>query len=190
MTSGQLTPCEPMVYISPTVTHENMFEQAFVREEERIRQTLGPDAMIYSTWRSEELKGEPISNEFGRHKVELERSQDSEDAAPRWEKILKEKFPERLATLYQRHEDRLHFLQGLSAHKLLREHAQHMQIDDESHQPVHLTQDITGDDSGTSGKSNTKSHKRLDALRSVMDRLKSGASGATHDTPPTNSEQS
>jgi hypothetical protein len=183
VTSGQLTPYEPMVYTSPLVTHENVFEKAFEDEEERLRAIEGAKAMIYNTWRSEEFKGEPISNEFGRMKVELERL--NSDDGPRWEKILKEKFPERLAELYQRKEDRVHFLQGLFAHKLMRESGQHISTGEvEGPLPVILTQDITGQKVESL---NPKGRKRLDALRSVMGSLKSGAA---HDGPPTSSEHS
>jgi len=188
-TSGQLTPYEPMVYSSPMVTHENVFEEAFKHEEERIRQSQGDDAMLYSTWRSEEFNGEPISNEFGRTKVELARV-DSEDT-PRWEKILKERFPERFAEIYQKKEDRKHFLQGLFAHKLLREQGQvHPMVesaDNKGEKPVALTQDITAPKSGPNQPVSTKGHKRLDALRSVMDKLKSGA---PQDLPSSTSESS
>ena len=105
VTSGQLTPAEPMVYVSPAITHENLFEHAFQRAQDKIRLTEGEHAMVYNTWRSEEMRGEPISNKYGREKVELERI-DGDDTRPRWERVLKEKFPEKLEELYQRRSER------------------------------------------------------------------------------------
>jgi hypothetical protein len=99
ITSGQLTPKEPMVYNSPTITHDNVFEAAFQRAEDKIRLMRGDDAMIYNTWRSEEIKGQPVTNRHGREKVELERI-DEADERPRWERVMMEKFPEKLAELY------------------------------------------------------------------------------------------
>ena len=96
-TSGQLTPSEPVVYASPVITHENVFEHAFQRAEDKIRLQHGEHTFVYDTWRSEEMKGQPITNQNGREKVELERI---EDDALRWEKILKEKFPEKLREIH------------------------------------------------------------------------------------------
>ena len=102
VTSGQLTPTEPMVYVSPLVTHENVFEHAFQRAEDKIRLTEGEHTLVYNTWRSEEMRGEPISNKYGRKKVELERIDGDYDTRPRWERVLKEKFPDKLEELYRR----------------------------------------------------------------------------------------
>jgi hypothetical protein len=99
VTSGQLTPSEPMVYASPAITHENVFETAFLRAEDKIRLTEGEDVFVYNTWRSEEMRGQPVTNQFGRKKVELERIDDEQ---LRWEKVLKEKFPDKLAEIYQK----------------------------------------------------------------------------------------
>lgn len=106
VTSGQLTPVEPMVYESPAITHENVFEHAFQRAEDKIRLTAGEHTTVYNTWRSEEMRGEPISNKYGREKVELERIDGDGDNRPRWERVLKEKLPEKLAELHQRGGDR------------------------------------------------------------------------------------
>lgn len=102
LTSGQLTPAEPMVYASPTITHENVFEHAFQRAEDKIRLTQGEDATLYNTWRSEEMRGQPVSNERGRAKVELTGIDGSDDDRPRWERALKEKLPEKFAEVYER----------------------------------------------------------------------------------------
>jgi len=176
LTSGQLTPFEPMVYTSPMATHENVFEHAFQAEQERIR-AQGEGAVVYNTWRSEELTGVPISNEYGRAKVELEKV-DAEEA-PRWERILREKFPERLAEIYQRKEDKSHFLKGMFAHKLMREQASENPgettmgglRDDRSSLPIALTKEepVRGQ------KLSAKAHKRLDALRSAVATLKAGS---------------
>jgi hypothetical protein len=103
-TSGQLTPSEAMVYASPSIIHENIFENAFQRAEDKIRLSEGEHTMLYNTWRSEEMRGQPVTNEFGRAKVELERLDN--DGQLRWERVLKEKLPERLADLHLRKEDR------------------------------------------------------------------------------------
>jgi hypothetical protein len=92
-----------MVYASPAITHENVFENAFLRAEDKIRLTDGEDVFVYNTWRSEEMRGQPVTNKFGREKVELERIDDEQT---RWEKVLKEKFPDKLAEIYQRSGDR------------------------------------------------------------------------------------
>jgi hypothetical protein len=108
MTSGQLTPAEPMVYASPAMTHENLFEHAYQRAEDKIRLQEGDHTMVYNTWRSEEMRGQPISNKYGRAKVEMEwvDGDDDGDTRPRWERVLHEKFPEKLAELYQRKGER------------------------------------------------------------------------------------
>ena len=63
----------------------------------------GEDMFVYNTWRSEEMRGQPVTNRFGRAKVELERiDDDGEEGRPRWEKVLREKFPDKLAEIYQR----------------------------------------------------------------------------------------
>jgi hypothetical protein len=103
LTSGQLTPSKPMVYESPVITHENVFEHAFQRAEDKIRLQEGEHTMVYNTWRSEEVKGQPISNQYGRMKVEFERVDgEDNDPRPRWERILNQKFPEKLAELHKR----------------------------------------------------------------------------------------
>jgi hypothetical protein len=89
--SGSLTPNEPMVYASPSITHENVFEEAFQRAEDRIR-LEGKDT-LYNTWRSEEMRGHPVTNPHGREKVELERVDDDQ---PRWERVLREKLPAKM----------------------------------------------------------------------------------------------
>lgn len=185
MTSGQLTPFEPMVYTSPMATHENVFEHAFQAEEERIR-AQGEGAVVYNTWRSEELNGEPISNEYGRTKVELGKV-DAEEA-PRWETILREKFPE----MYQWKEDRIHFLKGMFAHKVMREQASEnpgettMGLrDDKSSLPIALTKE----EPVVRGQTlSAKAHKRLDALRSAVATLKTGST--TQDGPANSKESS
>jgi hypothetical protein len=89
--SGSLTPSEAMVYASPSITHENVFEEAFQRAEDRIR-LEGKDT-LYNTWRSEEMRGHPVTNPHGREKVELERVHDDQ---PRWERVLREKLPAKM----------------------------------------------------------------------------------------------
>ena len=123
ITSGQLTPAEPMVYASPSITHENVFEAAFQRAEDKIRLTRGDKAMIYNTWRVEELTGQPVSNRYGREKVEMEKIEEGGDGRPRWERVIMEKFPEKLAELYSRKGQRMEVLRetkemlGDEAHK-------------------------------------------------------------------------
>jgi hypothetical protein len=109
-TSGQLTPKEAMVYASPSITHENVFEAAFQRAEDKIRLTMGDDAMIYNTWRSEDIRGQPVTNRYGREKVELENIDEDEDGRPRWERVMMEKFPQKLAELYSRKGERMDVL--------------------------------------------------------------------------------
>jgi hypothetical protein len=84
--SEQQTSSDPMVYSSPSQTHENIFEAAFQRAEDKIRLTQGVNAVVYKTWRSEELSGAPITNEFGRRKVELPHTME-----PRWESVLRDR---------------------------------------------------------------------------------------------------
>ena len=110
ITSGQLTPAEPMVYASPSITHENVFEAAFHRAQDKIRLTRGDDAIIYNTWRVEEITGQPVSNRYGREKVELEKIEEGGDGRPRWETVLMEKFPEKLGELYSRKGQRMEVL--------------------------------------------------------------------------------
>jgi hypothetical protein len=111
ITSGQLTPSEPMVYISPLVTHENVFAQAFRRAEDKIRLVQGDNAMVYQTWRSEELNGEPITNEPGRTKVELEKVDQ-----PRW--VLMEKVPEKIRQMGHVAEEKKSALKEIIARKM------------------------------------------------------------------------
>ena len=123
ITSGQLTPAEPMVYASPSITHENVFEAAFQRAEDKIRLTRGDEAIIYNTWRVEEMTGQPVSNRYGRAKVELEKVEEGGDGRPRWERVMMEKLPEKLAELYSRKGQRMDVLKetkeilGDEAHK-------------------------------------------------------------------------
>jgi hypothetical protein len=105
ITSGQLTPAEPMVYASPMITHENIFEDAFLKAEDQIRLDGGESITVYNTWRSEEMRGQPVSNEYGRKKVELEEL-DGDHERPRWERVLKEKLPEKLAEIQARKRER------------------------------------------------------------------------------------
>lgn len=105
VSSGQLTPAEPMVYASPIITHENIFEDAFQRAEVEIRLSGGETTTVYNTWRSEEMRGQPVSNEYGRKKVELEELKGDHDR-PRWERVLKEKLPEKLAEIQARKGER------------------------------------------------------------------------------------
>jgi hypothetical protein len=99
-----------MVYTSPSITHENVFEAAFQRAEDKIRLTMGDDAMIYNTWRSEEIRGQLVTNRYGREKVELENIDEGEDGRPRWERVMMEKFPQKLAELYSRKGERMDVL--------------------------------------------------------------------------------
>lgn len=103
ITSGQLTPAEPMVYSSPLTTHENLFEMAFQRAEDKIRLMEGEHTRLYDTWRSEESRGQPVSNRLGREKVELERIDDI-DTRPRWERVLEEHLPHKLTDIYLKEE--------------------------------------------------------------------------------------
>jgi hypothetical protein len=97
LSSGQLTPAAHMVYLSPSMTTENIFENAFKEQEDQIL-TQDEKAQIYDTWRTEELRGEPISNQHGRAKVELERD---DGGLPRWEKLLKDKMPHKLTEIFE-----------------------------------------------------------------------------------------
>jgi hypothetical protein len=177
--SGTSTPSEPMVYASPMITHENVFEHAFQRAEDKIRLTDGEDTMIYSTWRSEEIKGEPVSNRYGRNKVELERI-DGDESQPRWERVLKEKFPEKLVDLQSRKTDwRPHLRE--KAQKMLGDRARiHLGTVRQSSLDSDQQGEIKShtEDSGLK-KENTlreKAHKHLDAMKGIVESLKSGLS--------------
>jgi hypothetical protein len=98
-----------MVYASPLITHENIFEDAFQRAEVEIRLSGGETTTVYNTWRSEEMRGQPVSNEYGRKKVELEEVNGDHDR-PRWERVLKEKLPEKLAEIQARKGERMALL--------------------------------------------------------------------------------
>lgn len=182
--SGTSTPSEPMVYASPMITHENVFEHAFQRAEDKIRLTDGENTMIYSTWRSEEIKGEPVSNRYGRNKVELERI-DGDESRPRWERVLKEKFPEKLEELQSRKTDwRPHLRE--KAQKMLADRSRiHLgavrqsSLDSDKPREIkpHTEEEQDNKDSGL--KKDTlreKAHKHLDAMKGVVESLKSGLS--------------
>lgn len=192
VTSGQLTPAEPMVYNSPSITHENVFEVAFQRAEDKIRLQEGDHTFIYNTWRSEEMRGEPVSNRYGRRKVELERidGDDDGDTRPRWERVLNEKFPEKLAELYQRKIERKGTMTetvGTFAEKMQGQRAR-TQLDiirgikDEANQPGDAnaeTQSHSTKHKGWDKLLGGGAHKHYGAVKGMVDSLTSGH----HDIP-------
>jgi PAS domain-containing protein len=189
--SGTSTPSEPMVYASPLITHENVFEHAFQRAEDKIRLTDGDNTMIYSTWRSEEINGEPVSNQYGRNKVELERI-DGDETQPRWERILKEKFPEKLEEIHSRKPGdwRPHLRD--KAEKMLGGRAT-IQLDAVRQLSHDSTKSTEGDPHKEAEPSNVehglkkedtlreKAHKHLDTVKGVVESLKGGFS--KHEIP-------
>jgi hypothetical protein len=203
LSSGQLTPAEPMVYASPMITHENIFEDAFQRAEVEIRLFGGDTTTVYNTWRSEEMRGQPVSNEYGRKKVELE-GVDGDHDRPRWERVLKEKLPEKLAEIQARKGDRKALLKervGPVAEKMLGDRAK-------------IQLDAVGTEAGLAHKGTTvtvspepqtevsvqpqqhfhgwqsllgnRAQKQLGAVKGMVESFKSGQ--ATHETSqnPTN----
>jgi len=209
-TSGELTPSEPMVYASPAITHENVFETAFLRAEDKIRLTEGDGTFVYNTWRSEEMRGQPVTNQFGRQKVELERIDDDGDQGrPRWEKVLREKFPDKLAEIYQRSgEPKAVIMESVGpiAEKMLGERAK-KQLDvvralhddgtegdsEDGKQGSEGQQQKGGEGTGvkhgsghTSGWSKLlggRAQKQVGAVRGMMDSLKTN--DAADEAPPT-----
>jgi hypothetical protein len=187
--SGTSTPSEPMVYASPIITHENVFEHAFQRAEDKIRLTDGDNTMIYSTWRSEEIKGEPVSNQYGRIKVELERI-DGDESQPRWERVLKEKFPEKLEEIQSRKPGDWRLYLRERAEKMLGDRTKPLDaIRQSSHDSTksgesdpHKDPEPSNTDHGL--KKDTlreKAHKHLDTMKGVVGSIKGGFS--THEIP-------
>ena len=200
VTSGQLTPSEAMVYASPVITHENVFENAFQRAEDKVRLEEGENTVVYHTWRSEEMRGQPITNRYGRSKVELERvdSKDESDPRPRWERVLDEKFPEKLAELYQRKGERITVIKeavGTFKEKSLRDRA-HTQLNTirgvqdkesptndaqsehkESHPPSKGWEKLLGG----------RAHKQFDTARGLVNSL-SGTTNVPETTEPPTEE--
>ena len=185
ITSGQLTPAEPMVYESPVITHENVFENAFQRAEDKIRLTEGEHTRLYNTWRSEELRGQPVSNRYGREKVELKRIDDNDDERPRWEKVLEEKLPLKLTEIYLRKDWKGKLREG--AAKLLGDSTLHKieNIGSRKENEPEATEDSeerkvsgsvlsspTSTRKGWQGLLGNTAQKQLGAAKSAMDSLK------------------
>jgi len=198
VTSGQLTPAEPMVYASPMITHENIFEDAFLKAENQIRLNGGESTTVYNTWRSEEMRGQPVSNEYGRKKVELE-GLDGDKERPRWERILKEKLPEKLAEIQARKGDRKALLKeslGPFAESMLGDRAK-IQLDAVrteaglphkgatvyiTHDPQHGTPDQPPEHSHRwQSLLGGRAQKQLGAVKGVVESLKSGQT--EHEAP-------
>jgi hypothetical protein len=184
VTSGQLTPVEPMVYESPAITHENVFEHAFQRAEDKIRLTAGEHTTVYNTWRSEEMRGEPISNKYGREKVELERIDGDGDSRPRWERVLKEKLPEKLAELHQRGGERKAMLKenvASFAGKMLGE-PEVPKSEKTDSQPQSTERKVW------EGMLGIRAQKQVGVVKATLNTLQSGLSA--HDVPETGENQS
>ena len=202
-----------MVYASPAITHENVFENAFLRAEDKIRLTDGEEVFVYNTWRSEEMRGQPVTNQFGREKVELERIDDEQT---RWEKVLKEKFPDKLAEIYQRSGDRKAVIMekvGPFAESMLGERAQkqldivralHSEgTDGSAEERTQTSERQDSDQDSVEGKGTThgsghtsgwgkllgqRAQKHIGAVQGMVDSLKSGLSNEDEPATAKNSQ--
>ena len=187
-----------MVYASPAITHENVFENAFLRAEQKIKLMEGEDTFVYNTWRSEEMRGQPVTNPYGRQKVELERIDDDEEK-PRWEKVLRERFPEKLVEIYQRSGERKEAIKetlGPFAEKGLGERAKKhldimppLNVEEKEGNLVEVKAHGSAHSSGWSKFLGNKAHKQFSAVRGMVDSFKGGSGteevAATAKTPPT-----